>query len=89
MVRSTCDSIGSLDAATELYRSIFSGFAQYITGEPIVRSGEVVGEVDGQTSSSGIGFIRFTRVTYDEPNFDAIKSYMDGNLAPEFDGPLG
>lgn len=89
MVMSTYDSIGNLDASTELYRSIFSEFSQYIIGERIVRSGEVVGEVDGQTPRSSISYMRFTRVTFAQSNFDAIKSYMDSNLGPAFDGVRG
>ena len=89
MVMSTYNDLASLDAATELHRSIFAGFSQYIVGTPTVRSGEVVGEMDGNTSRSDMGYMRFTRVTFDETNFDAIKNYMDDNLAPAFDGVDG
>ena len=44
MVMSTYNSIENLDAANEVHRSIFGEFSQYITGEPVIRSGEVVGE---------------------------------------------
>ena len=89
MVMSTYDSIKSLDEANEAHRSIFAGLAQYMTGAPVIRSGEVVGEVDGKTSRSDIGYMRFTRVTFEESNFGAIKSYMDDNLAPALDGVTG
>ena len=89
MVMSTYNSIENLDAANEVHRSIFEEFSQYITGEPVIRSGEVVGGIDGQTPRSSIGYMRFTRVTFDESNFDAIKNYMDENLAPAFDGVSG
>jgi len=83
------DSKEALDAATETHRSVFADFAQYMTGEPVVRSGEVVGEADGQTPPDGIRYLRFTRALFDPSKFDAIKSYMDSQLQQLFKDVAG
>jgi hypothetical protein len=49
MVMSIYDSIEELDAATDAHRSIFAGIGQYMTGQPLVRSGEIVGVAAGMT----------------------------------------
>ena len=84
MVMSIYDSIEELDAATDAHRSIFAGIGQYMTGQPLVRSGEIVGVADGKTPVSNIGFMRFVRVCFDDSKWDAIKSYMDSDLQPIF-----
>ena len=88
-VMSVYDSKEELDAAKETHRSVFADFAQYMTGEPVVRSGEVVGEADGQTPPDGMQYLRFTRVLFDPSKFDAIKSYMDSRLQQLFKDVAG
>jgi hypothetical protein len=89
MVMSIYDSIEELDAAADAHRSIFAGIGQYMTGQPLVRSGEIVGVADGKTSVSSIGFMRFVRVCFDDSKWDAIKSYMDSDLQPIFGDVAG
>ena len=47
MVMAGYRSKEAMNAATETHRSIFADFAQYMTGEPVVRAGEVVARVNG------------------------------------------
>jgi len=89
MVMSIYDSIEELDAATDAHRSIFAGIGQYMAGQPLVRSGEIVGVADGKTSVNDIGFMRFVRVCFDDSKWDAIKSYMDSDLLPIFGDVAG
>ena len=89
MVMSNYDSIQELDSVTDAHRSIFAGMAQYITGQPLVRSGEIVGVADGKTQISDIGFMRFVRVCFDDSKWDAIKSYMDSELQSIFGDVAG
>ena len=49
MVMSIYNSIQELDAAADAHRSIFAGIGQYMTGQPLVRSGEIVGVAAGMT----------------------------------------
>ena len=42
----------AMNAATETHRSIFADFAQYMTGEPVVRAGEVVARVNGENNET-------------------------------------
>ena len=36
-----------------------------------------------------MGYMRFVRASIDDSKWDAIQSYMDGNLASAFDGVTG
>jgi len=89
MVVSSYSSMEDLDAANDAHRSIFADIGQYMTGQPLVRSGEVVGIVDGDTPISDMGYMRFIRVCFDDSKWDAIQSYLDDNLASAFDGVAG
>ena len=89
MVMSNYSSMEALDAANDAHRSIFADIGQYMTGQPLVRSGEVIGIVDGNTPVNDMGYVRFVRVSIDDSKWDAIQSYMDGNLASAFDGVAG
>jgi len=89
MVVSNYSSMKALDAANDAHRSIFADIGQYITGQPLIRSGEIVGRVDGNTPLSDMGYMRFVRLSIDDSKWDAIQSYMDGNLASAFDGVAG
>ena len=86
MVVSNYSSMEALDAANDAHKSIFADIGQYMTGQPLVASGEVVGIVDGNTPVSDMGYLRFVRVPIDDSKWDAIQSYMDDNLASAFDG---
>ena len=89
MVVSNYSSMEALDAANDAHRSIFADIGQYMTGQPLVRSGEVVGIVDGNTPVNDMGYVRFVRASIDDSKWDAIQSYMDDNLASAFDGVAG
>ena len=89
MVVSAYSSMEDLDAANDAHKSIFADIGQYMTGQPLVRSGEVVGIVDGDTPLSDMGYMRFIRVCFDDSKWDVIQSYMDDNLASAFDGVAG
>ena len=89
MVMSNYSSMEALDAANDAHRSIFADIGQYMTGQPLVRSGEVVGIVDGNTPVKDMGYVRFVRASIDDSKWDAIQSYMDDNLASAFDGVAG
>ena len=89
MVVSNYSSMEALDAANDAHKSIFADIGQYMTGQPLIRSGEIVGRVDGNTPVSDMGYMRFVRLSIDDSKWDAIRSYMDGNLASTFDGVTG
>ena len=89
MVMSNYSSMEALDAANDAHRSIFADIGQYMTGQPLVRSGEVIGIVDGNTPVNDLGYVRFVRASIDDSKWDAIQSYMDDNLASAFDGVAG
>ena len=89
MVVSNYSSMEDLDAANDAHSSIFADIGQYITGQPLIRSGEIVGRVDGNTPVSDMGYMRFVRLSIDDSKWDAIQSYMDDNLASAFDGVAG
>jgi hypothetical protein len=78
IVMSTYESMEELEAANTAHASIFSDFAKYIVGEPIIRSGEVIEAVDGP--APGIGYMRFTRAVFDPSNYDTMMSSLDGQL---------
>ena len=82
MVMSTYESMEELEAANATHASIFRDFAKYITGEPIIRSGEVIEAVDGPAPSAG--YVRFTRAIFDPSNYDAMMSSLDGQLEKLF-----
>ena len=89
MVMSNYSSMEALDAANDAHRSIFADIGQYMTGQPLVRNGEVVGIVDGNTPVNDMGYVRFVRASIDDSKWDAIQSYMDDNLASAFNGVAG
>ena len=89
MVVSNYSSMEALDAANDAHKAIFADIGQYMTGQPLIRSGEIVGRVDGNTPVSDMGHMRFVRVSIDDSKWDAIQSYMDDNLASAFDGVAG
>ena len=89
MVVSNYSSMEALDAANDAHKSIFADIGQYMTGQPWIRSGEIVGRVDGNTPVSDMGHMRFVRLSIDDSKWDAIQSYMDDNLASAFDGVAG
>ena len=82
MVMSTYESMGELEAANAAHASIFGDLAKYVTGELIIRSGELVEAVDGPASS--VGYMRFTRAIFDPSNYDAMMSSLDGQLEKLF-----
>ena len=82
MVMSTYESMEELEAANATHASIFRDFDKYITGEPIIRSGEVIEAVDGPAPSAG--YVRFTRAIFDPSNYDAMMSSLDGQLEKLF-----
>ena len=89
MVVSNYSSMEALDAANAAHKSIFADIGQYMIGQPLIRSGEIVGRVDGNTPVSDMGHMRFVRVSIDDSKWDAIQSDMDDNLASAFDGVTG
>ena len=82
MVMSTYESMEELEAANATHASIFRDFDKYITGEPIIRSGEVIEAVDGPAPS--VGYVRFTRAIFDPSNYDAMMLSLDGQLEKLF-----
>ena len=82
MVMSTYESMEELEAANTAHASIFSDFAKYVTGEPVIRSGELIEAVDGQ--APGVSYMRFTRAIFDPSNYDAMMSSLDGQLEKLF-----
>ena len=89
MVVSNYSSMEALDAANDAHKAIFADIGQYMTGQPLIRSGEIVGRVDGNTPVSDMGYMRFVRVSIDDSKWDAIQSDMDDNLASAFEGVAG
>ena len=75
-----------LEAANDAHASIFSDFAKYVTGEPVIRSGEVIeinpafATVLDASSLKEFGYMRFTRVIFDPSSYDAMMSSLDGQL---------
>ena len=82
MVMSAYESMEELETANAAHASIFGDFAKYITGEPIIRSGEIIEAVDGPAPS--VGYMRFTRAIFDPSNYDAMMSSLDGQLEKLF-----
>ena len=87
MAMSTYESMEELEAANAAHASIFSDFAKYIIGEPVIRSGEIVEAVDGP--APGVGYMRFTRAIFDPSNYDAMMSSLDGQLEKLFNDISG
>ena len=82
MVMSAYESMEELETANAAHASIFGDFAKYITGEPIIRSGEIIVAVDGPAPS--VGYMRFTRAIFDPSKYDALMSAIDGQLEKLF-----
>jgi len=87
MAMSTYESMEELEAANAAHASIFSDFAKYIIGEPVIRSGEIIEAVDGP--APGVGYMRFTRAIFDPSNYDAMRSSLDGQLEKLFNDISG
>ena len=87
MAMSTYESMEELEAANAAHASIFSDFAKYIIGEPVIRSGEIIEAVDGPAPS--VGYMRFTRAIFDPSNYDAMMSSLDGQLEKLFNDISG
>ena len=87
MAMSTYESMEELEAANAAHASIFSDFAKYIIGEPVIRSGEVIEAVDGP--APGVGYMRFTRAIFDPSRYDAMMSSLDGQLEKLFNDISG
>ena len=87
MGMSTYESMEELEAANAAHASIFSDFAKYIIGEPVIRSGEIIEAVDGP--APGVGYMRFTRAIFDPSNYDAMMSSLDGQLEKLFNDISG
>ena len=84
---STYENMEELEAANAAHASIFSDFAKYIIGEPVIRSGEIIEAVDGP--APGVGYMRFTRAIFDPSNYDAMMSSLDGQLEKLFKDIFG
>ena len=82
MGMSTYESMEELEAANAAHASIFADFAKYVTGEPVIRSGELIESVDGP--APGVGYMRFTRAIFDPSDYDAMMSSLDGQLEKLF-----
>ena len=82
MVMSAYESMEELETANAAHASIFGDFAKYMTGEPIIRSGEIIEAVDGPAPS--VGYMRFTRAIFDPSKYDAMMSALDGQLEKLF-----
>ena len=87
MAMSTYESMEELEAANAAHASIFSDFAKYIIGEPVIRSGGIIEAVDGP--APGVGYMRFTRAIFDPSNYDAMMSSLDGQLEKLFNDISG
>ena len=87
MAMSTYESMEELEEANAAHASIFSDFAKYIIGEPVIRSGEIIEAVDGP--APGVGYMRFTRAIFDPSNYDAMMSSLDGRLEKLFNDISG
>jgi len=77
-VMSSYESMEALNAASATHAQVFAGFAEYIVGDPIIRSGELIEAVDGP--APGVGYMRFTRAIFDPSNYDTMMSSLDGQL---------
>ena len=84
MVMSGYRSRNALEAATEAHSSIFSDFAQYIVGEPLIRAGELVARVNGEVPMNEFKYMRFVRVVIDPTKYDAMMSYLNGGVLESF-----
>ena len=82
MVMSAYESMEELETANAAHASIFGDFAKYMTGEPIIRSGEIIEAVDGPAPS--VGYMRFTRAIFDPSKYDGMMSALDGQLEKLF-----
>ena len=69
---------------------MFADFAKYVTGEPVIRSGEVIeinpafATVLDASSLKEFGYMRFTRVIFDPSSYDAMMSSLNGQLEKLF-----
>ena len=84
MVMSGYRSRDALNAATEAHSSIFSDFAQYIVGEPLIRAGELVARVNGEVPMNEFKYMRFVSVVIDSDKYDAIMSYLNSGHLEKF-----
>ena len=84
MVMSGYRSRNALEAATEAHSSIFSDFAQYIVGEPLIRAGELVARVNGEVPMNEFKYMRFVSVVIDSSKYDAIMSYLNSGHLEKF-----
>ena len=84
MVMSGYRSRDALNAATEAHSSIFSDFAQYIVGEPLIRAGELVARVNGEVPINEFKYMRFVSVVIDSSKYDAIMSYLNSGHLEKF-----
>mgnify|MGYP001387154280 FL=1 len=84
MVMSGYRSRNALEAATEAHSSIFSDFAQYIVGEPLIRAGELVARVNGEVPMNEFKYMRFISVVIDSSKYDAIMSYLNSGHLEKF-----
>ena len=89
MVMSGYRSRDALDAATEAHSSIFADFAEYIVGEPLVRTGERVARVIGEVPNNDIKYMRFVSVVIDPTKYDAIMSYLNSGHLESFKDVAG
>ena len=90
MVMSTYESMEELEAANGAHSSIFADFAKYVTGEPVIRSGEVI-EIDSAfatvldaSSLKEFCYMRFTRVIFGPSSYDAMISSLNDQLKELF-----
>ena len=84
MVMSGYRSRNAMEAATEAHSSIFSDFAQYIVGEPLIRAGELVARVNGEVPMNEFKYMRFISVVIDSSKYDAIMSYLNSGHLEKF-----
>ena len=90
MVMSTYENMEKLEAANGAHSSIFADFAKYVTGEPVIRPGEVIeinpafATVLDASSLKELGYMRFTRVIFDPSSYNAMMSSLNGQLEKLF-----
>jgi len=89
MVMAGYRSKEAMNAATEAHRSIFADFAQYMTGEPVVRAGEVVARVNGEVPMNDIKYMRFVHAVIDPSKYDTIMSYLNSGHLERFQDVAG
>ena len=89
MVMAGYRSKEAMNAATETHRSNFADFAQYMTGEPVVRAGEVVARVNGEVPMNDIKYMRFVRAVIDPSKYDTIMSYLNSGHLERFQDVAG